>query len=99
VLEAVRAGAAGTVLAVANAYPELCVSLVRAYREGRADQAGRLQAELAATEREVASGGAVPGLKRRVGALLRERGAARYGTELRAPFGAVGRRTALRPGA
>jgi 4-hydroxy-tetrahydrodipicolinate synthase len=99
VLDGLRDGSAGTVLAVANAYPELCVALVRACREGRDEEAGRLQAELAATEREVASGGAIPTLKRRVAERLGERGAARYGTELRAPFGAAGRRSPLRPGA
>jgi dihydrodipicolinate synthase/N-acetylneuraminate lyase len=99
VLEAVRAGAAGAVLAVANAYPELCVALARASREGRDDEAERLQGELAATEREVASRGGIPGLKRRVAELLAERGAARYGTELRAPFGAAGRAPLARLGA
>ena len=43
--------------------------------------------------------GTIPGLKRRVADRLRERGAASYGTELRAPLGTAGRRTALRPGA
>jgi 4-hydroxy-tetrahydrodipicolinate synthase len=95
VADAVREGSAGTVLAVANAHPELCVALVRACREGSHEEAERLQAELAATEAEVVAGGAIPTLKRRVS----ERLGARYGTELRAPFGAAGRRSALRPGA
>ncbi|MGH2823521.1 MAG: dihydrodipicolinate synthase family protein [Thermoleophilaceae bacterium] len=99
VLEAVGAGAAGAVLAVANSHPELCADLVRACREGRQEDAERLQAELAAVEREIQRDGAIPGLKRRVAELLRERGAASYRTELRAPMGTAGRRTALRPGA
>jgi dihydrodipicolinate synthase/N-acetylneuraminate lyase len=99
VLEAVRAGAAGAVLAVANTHPELCVDLMRACREGRSDDAERLQAELAAVEGEINRDGTIPGLKRRVADRLRERGAASYGTDLRAPLGPAGRRTVLRPGA
>jgi dihydrodipicolinate synthase/N-acetylneuraminate lyase len=99
VLEAVRAGAAGGVLAVANGHPELCVDLVRACREGREEDAERLQDELAAVEREIQRDGAIPGLKRRVAERLREREAASYGIELRAPLGTAGRLTALRPGA
>jgi dihydrodipicolinate synthase/N-acetylneuraminate lyase len=99
VVEAVRAGAAGAVLAVANSHPELCVDLVRACREDRQEDAERLQAELATVERDLQCDGAIPGLKRRVAERLRERAAARYGTELRAPLGTAGRRTALRPGA
>jgi 4-hydroxy-tetrahydrodipicolinate synthase len=97
VVEGVRAGAAGAVLAVANSHPELCADLVRACREGRPRDADRFQAELAAVERELQRDGAIPGLKRRVAEALRERGAASYGIELRAPLGTAGRRTALRP--
>jgi dihydrodipicolinate synthase/N-acetylneuraminate lyase len=99
VLEALQGGAAGAVLAVANAHPEPCVDLVRAFREGRREDAERLQAELATAERELQGDRAIPGLKQRVAERLRERGAAPYGTELRAPIGTAGRRTALRPGA
>jgi 4-hydroxy-tetrahydrodipicolinate synthase len=99
VLEAVRAGAAGAVLAVANSHPELCAGLMRACREGREDDAERLQSDLAEVEGEINRDGTIPGLKRRVADRLRERGAASYGTELRAPLGTAGRRTALRPGA
>jgi 4-hydroxy-tetrahydrodipicolinate synthase len=95
VLEAVDAGAAGTVLAVANSHPELCVGLVRACREGRTEDAERLQADLAAAEAEVTRHGAIPELKRRVAERLEQR----YGTELRAPFGAAGPRSPLKPGA
>jgi dihydrodipicolinate synthase/N-acetylneuraminate lyase len=97
VLEALRAGAAGTVLAVANGHPELSVGLVRAWREGRMEDAERLQAELAAADAEVARAGAIPELKRRVAERLRDRGAAPYGTELRAPFGDAGRRAVATP--
>jgi dihydrodipicolinate synthase/N-acetylneuraminate lyase len=90
VLEALRAGAAGAVLAVANSHPELAAGLVRAHREGRPDEAERLQDELAAAEQEIAQGDVIPGLKRRVAERLRERDAAAYGTELRAPLGAAG---------
>jgi 4-hydroxy-tetrahydrodipicolinate synthase len=90
VLEALRAGAAGAVLAVSNSHPELAVELVRACGERRWDDAERLQAELAAVEQEIARDEVIPGLKRRVAERLRERGAADYGTELRAPLGAAG---------
>lgn len=97
VLEAVREGAAGAVLAVANSHPELCADLMRACREGRWEDAERLQAELAAVDREIRRDGAIPGLKRRVAERLRDHAGAAYGAELRAPFGTAGRRAALRP--
>lgn len=94
-LEALREGSAGAVLAVANVGPELCVELARAWRESRADDAERLQAEVAALEHEIHRDGTIPSLKRRVGERLAERGAA-YGTALRAPLGAAGRVAARR---
>jgi dihydrodipicolinate synthase/N-acetylneuraminate lyase len=97
VSEALRAGSAGAVLAVANSHPGLCAELVRACREGRREDADRLQAELTEVEREIQRDGAIPGLKRHVAEALRELGAGSYGTELRAPFGTAGRRAALRP--
>jgi dihydrodipicolinate synthase/N-acetylneuraminate lyase len=97
VLDAVREGAAGAVLALANSHPELCAALARACREGREDEAERLQREVAAVEEETQRDGAIPGLKRRVAARLRERSAVAYGTELRAPLGAAGARAAIRP--
>jgi 4-hydroxy-tetrahydrodipicolinate synthase len=93
-LEAVRSGAAGAVLGIANTHPELCAELMRACREGRDEEAERLQEELAAAEREIARDGTLSGLKRRVAERLRELDAGAYGTELRAPFGAAGLRTA-----
>jgi dihydrodipicolinate synthase/N-acetylneuraminate lyase len=57
VLEAVRAGAAGGRVAVANSHPELCADLMRACREGSEDDAERLQADLAAVEEEVGRDG------------------------------------------
>jgi 4-hydroxy-tetrahydrodipicolinate synthase len=52
ILEALRRGCAGTVTAYANVAPRLFVDLYRAFREGRDDDADRLQGmvtELAAT--------------------------------------------------
>ncbi len=96
-LDAVRGGAAGVVLAVANSHPELCVDLARACREGRDEDAGRLQADLTEVEREIGRDWPIPGLKRRVAERLRELGAGSYATELRAPAGRAGLGTALRP--
>ena len=98
VLEAVRTGAAGAVLAVANAWPELCVELARAEREGRKDDAERLQDELTAAEAELHEEGAIPGLKRRTRERLRDHGAD-YGAEPRAPLGTASPATAIRRGA
>jgi dihydrodipicolinate synthase/N-acetylneuraminate lyase len=95
VLEAVRAGAAGAVLAIANVWPELCVDLAGAQREGREDDAERLQHELTAVETEVHRDGTIPGLKRRTRERLGEHGVS-YGAELRAPLGSAGRAVARR---
>ncbi len=95
VLEAIRAGAAGAVLAVANVWPELCVELATAQREGREDDAARLQQELTAVQTVVHGDGTIPGLKRRTRERLREHGVS-YGTELRAPLGDAGRAVARR---
>ena len=95
VLEAVRAGAAGAVLAIANVWPELCVELARAAREGREDDAERLQQELTAVEIEVHRDGTIPGLKRRTRERLSEHGVS-YGAELRAPLGRAGAAVARR---
>jgi dihydrodipicolinate synthase/N-acetylneuraminate lyase len=95
VLDALREGSAGAVLALANLHPELCVGLVRAHREGDENEADRLQAEMAAREEELGRDALVPALKHGVGERLREHGA-RYGTAMRAPFGAGGRVAAHR---
>jgi 4-hydroxy-tetrahydrodipicolinate synthase len=95
VLEALRSGASGAVLAAANLWPELCGKLVSAAREGREDEAERLQQELTALEADVHRDGTIPGLKRRVAERLRDHGI-HYGAELRAPLGGAGRRTLAR---
>jgi 4-hydroxy-tetrahydrodipicolinate synthase len=95
VLEAFRSGAAGAVLAIANVWPELCVDCARAQREGREDDAERMQQELTAVEAEVHRDGTIPGLKRRTRERLMEHGL-RYGAELRAPLGRAGRAVAQR---
>ena len=92
VLDALREGSAGAVLALANLHPELCAALIRAHREGDSEEADRLQGEVAARERELGRDALIAALKRGVAERLRERGA-RYGTAMCAPLGA-GRRVA-----
>jgi 4-hydroxy-tetrahydrodipicolinate synthase len=99
VLDALREGSAGAVLALANLHPELCVALVRAYGAGDADEAERLQADVTARERELGPDALIPALKRAVSERLRERGV-RYGTATRAPGAPAGAaRVPLRPNA
>jgi 4-hydroxy-tetrahydrodipicolinate synthase len=85
VLEALRGGSAGAVLALANVEPRRCVELARAVREGSLDDAEALQQELAAAERELQSDGVIPGLKRALAARIDG-----YGTTVRAPLGTGG---------
>jgi dihydrodipicolinate synthase/N-acetylneuraminate lyase len=59
VLEALRGGSTGAVLALANVEPERCVEQARAFREGRAEDAEALRQELAAAERELLSEGVI----------------------------------------
>jgi 4-hydroxy-tetrahydrodipicolinate synthase len=90
VLEALRAGSAGAVLAVANLHPELCAGLVRAVAEGRDDDARDLQAQVTAAEQALLRAGPVlTALKQGVSERLAARGAA-YGAQLRPPLGAGG---------
>ncbi len=96
VLDALREGSAGAVLAIANLHPELCAALVRAHAEGRDDEAQRLQAELSAREREIVGADVLGALKRGVAERLSARGAATYGTTLRSPLGAAGLVSAAR---
>jgi 4-hydroxy-tetrahydrodipicolinate synthase len=96
VLEALREGSAGTVLALANLHPELCVALTRAYREDQQAEAERLQGEVAALERKLGRDALILALKRGVSERLREHGT-RYGATMRAPLG--GARTPVRPSA
>jgi 4-hydroxy-tetrahydrodipicolinate synthase len=91
VLDALGEGSAGAVLAVANIRPDLCVALLRAWREGAEDEARQLQGELAAVEERLTrSGPLLAELKRAVAERLRERGVS-YNPDLRAPLGAGGR--------
>jgi 4-hydroxy-tetrahydrodipicolinate synthase len=87
--EAIRGGSAGAVLALANLHPEACVTLVRALRDGREEDAGRAQEEMAAHDAELKAGGPIPTLKRGVAERLTERGAT-YGTNVRGPLAPVG---------
>jgi dihydrodipicolinate synthase/N-acetylneuraminate lyase len=90
VLEAVRGGSAGAVLALANLHPAPCVALARALRDGRADDAARLQEEMAAHDAELKAAGPIPALKRGVAELLAEGGnGAVYRADVRGPLGAV----------
>jgi 4-hydroxy-2-oxoglutarate aldolase len=57
---ALELGAAGGILGVANIAPALCADVVRHFREGRAQEAGRIQGQLTPLHREiVAAHGAV----------------------------------------
>jgi len=80
--EALREGSAGAVLALANLHPEACIALARAVREGRDDDAARLQEEIAAHDAEIRAGGGIPALKRAVADRV-----AGYAPEVRAPLG------------
>jgi 4-hydroxy-tetrahydrodipicolinate synthase len=91
--EAVRGGSAGAVLALANLHPEMCVALVRALRDGREEDAARVQDEMAAHDAELRAAGPIPTLKRGVAERLAERGAA-YGATVRGPLAPVGAGTA-----
>src|SRR3954447_18026301 len=87
-VRSLRAGSAGAVLGVANLAPDLCVRLRDAVRDGRDDEAERLQAELARAEED-----AMPfqELKRATAERLRREAGIEYGPLMRAPLGAAGR--------
>src|SRR3954451_9880676 len=87
-LEALRGGSAGAVLALANMHPEPCVALARAVREGDDEQAERAQAEMAELEARLRAAGGIPAFKRAVADRLAERGAA-YGAAVRGPLAAA----------
>jgi 4-hydroxy-tetrahydrodipicolinate synthase len=90
VLDALRDGAAGAVLALANLHPEACVALARAAREGRGDEAERAQAQLVRHDAELRGAeGTIPALKRGVAERLAEGGAA-YPVQVRGPLAAAG---------
>jgi dihydrodipicolinate synthase/N-acetylneuraminate lyase len=84
-LEALRGGSAGAVLALANVHPEACVALARAVRDDDAQQAERTQAEMAELEARLRAAGGIPAFKRAVAERLAERGAA-YGEAVRGPL-------------
>jgi dihydrodipicolinate synthase/N-acetylneuraminate lyase len=88
VLEALREGSAGAVLALANLRPEPCAALARAVREGRREDAERIQAEIRAHDTELKAAGPIPALKRGVAERLAERGRA-YGATVRGPLAPV----------
>jgi 4-hydroxy-tetrahydrodipicolinate synthase len=91
VLDALREGSAGAVLAVANLRPELPVALLEAWRGGDEREAERLQEEMTAVESDLErSGPVLAELKRAVSERLRERGVA-YNPDLRGPLGSGGR--------
>jgi len=97
VLEAVRGGSAGAVLALANIRPEECVALARAIRDGRDGDAERVQTELSAFDAALKAAGPIATLKAGVAARLAERGAA-YGTAVRGPLAPVAESAAAATG-
>ena len=92
-VRSLRAGSAGAVLGIANLHPDLCVRVRDAVRDGRDDEAERLQAELAREEDD-----AMPfqALKRATAERLRREAGIDYGPLMRAPLGAAGRPAAQR---
>lgn len=85
-LEALELGAAGSVSAIANVWPDLLVALTRAFVDGRSDEAKALQQEIAALRAELSEAPALVGLKRAAANQLAENGIS-YPTTLRAPLG------------
>jgi 4-hydroxy-tetrahydrodipicolinate synthase len=86
-LGSLRGGSRGGVAALANLRPELILALAEAWRDGRDDEAERLQEEIRAAERELAQEPPLVALKRGVSELMAERGE-RYPSALRSPLGA-----------
>lgn len=85
VIEALRAGAAGSVSALANVRPDLLVRLRRAHLAGEARQAEDAQRDVLELRTELAGGRALVNLKRAVAERLRERGSS-FSAGLRAPL-------------
>lgn len=85
-LEALEAGAAGSVSAIANVRPDLVIGLARAFVEGRSAEAKALQQEIAALRSALSDGPALAALKRATAEKLREDGIS-YPATLRAPLG------------
>jgi 4-hydroxy-tetrahydrodipicolinate synthase len=86
VLDALEAGAAGSVSALANLQPDLLTSLKRAFIEDDQARAKSLQEEIARLRAEVSKGPALSGLKAAVARRLNTKGIA-YPTRMRAPLG------------
>ena len=86
-LHSLRHGSRGGVAALANLRPELVLALAQAWRDGRDDEAERLQEEVRAAERELAQEPPLVALKRGVSELMAERGSS-YPSALRSPLGA-----------
>ncbi|MGH2682800.1 MAG: dihydrodipicolinate synthase family protein [Actinomycetota bacterium] len=86
VLEAVRAGAAGSVSALANVRPDLLVRLKHAFIEGNVDKAETTQAEIAELRESLSKGPPLAALKRAVRDVLAGYGVP-YPSALRAPLG------------
>jgi 4-hydroxy-tetrahydrodipicolinate synthase len=85
-LEALRAGAGGSVSALANVRPDLLVRLKRAFLEEQVEEAEKTQAEIAQTRESLTRGPVLASLKRAVSETLVEHGV-RYPSALRAPLG------------
>lgn len=85
-LDALQAGAAGSVSALANLRPDLLSSLKRAFLEDDQVQAKSLQEEIARLRAEVSRGPALMALKVAVARRLSAKGIA-YSARLRAPLG------------
>jgi dihydrodipicolinate synthase/N-acetylneuraminate lyase len=84
-LDALRAGAAGSVSALANVRPDLLARLRRAFLEGNAQEAEATQTEIAEIRESLTRGPALASLKRALSERLAEHGV-RYSPALRAPL-------------
>lgn len=62
-LDLLEAGGIGGVLSLANVFPDRCVSLYRAFVEGRQDEAARINEELLSLNRAVSGTHSVAGVK------------------------------------
>jgi 4-hydroxy-tetrahydrodipicolinate synthase len=86
VLDALQAGAAGSVTALANLRPDLLSALKKAFIEGDQVEAKSIQEDISRVRAEVSRGPALVGLKAAVARRLSARGIA-YPERLRAPLG------------
>ncbi len=62
-LPGLELGACGAILAVANAAPELCSRIHRLFREGKLDEARKLQLDLIPLNKVIMEGAGIAGLK------------------------------------